>query len=78
MCGESDVGQITAPGASLTVLGIFAYCSYLVEKDRKYICDVLCNGLARQEYRGYDSAGELCLVCPLQSLLTAARYRYRW
>ncbi|RSH91127.1 glutamine--fructose-6-phosphate transaminase (isomerizing) [Saitozyma podzolica] len=37
--------------------GIFAYCSYLVEKDRKYICDVLCNGLARQEYRGYDSAG---------------------
>jgi hypothetical protein len=50
--------------SSLTVLGIFAYCSYLVEKDRKYICDVLCNGLARQEYRGYDSAGEHRLVCP--------------
>ncbi|KAI0322863.1 hypothetical protein OF83DRAFT_1167158 [Amylostereum chailletii] len=25
--------------------------------DRKEICDILCNGLARQEYRGYDSAG---------------------
>jgi glucosamine--fructose-6-phosphate aminotransferase (isomerizing) len=24
---------------------------------RKEICDILCNGLARQEYRGYDSAG---------------------
>ncbi|CAL1699450.1 unnamed protein product [Somion occarium] len=37
--------------------GIFAYCSYLQDKDRKTICDILCNGLARQEYRGYDSAG---------------------
>ncbi|WRT67797.1 glutamine-fructose-6-phosphate transaminase (isomerizing) [Kwoniella shivajii] len=37
--------------------GIFAYCTFLVEKDRKYVCDVLCNGLARLEYRGYDSAG---------------------
>ncbi|KAI0918676.1 glutamine--fructose-6-phosphate transaminase (isomerizing), variant 2 [Taiwanofungus camphoratus] len=37
--------------------GIFAYCSYLQEKDRKTICEILCNGLARQEYRGYDSAG---------------------
>ncbi|WVW84662.1 glutamine-fructose-6-phosphate transaminase (isomerizing) [Kwoniella bestiolae CBS 10118] len=37
--------------------GIFGYCSFLVEKDRKYVCDVLCNGLARLEYRGYDSAG---------------------
>jgi Glutamine amidotransferase domain len=26
-------------------------------QDRKEICDILCNGLARQEYRGYDSAG---------------------
>ena len=42
---------------SLTA-GIFGYCSFLVEKDRKYVCDVLCNGLARLEYRGYDSAGE--------------------
>jgi len=37
--------------------GIFGYCSYLKPKDRKEICDILCNGLARQEYRGYDSAG---------------------
>ncbi|KAI9632044.1 uncharacterized protein MKK02DRAFT_41687 [Dioszegia hungarica] len=37
--------------------GIFGYCSFLIEKDRKYVCDVLCNGLARLEYRGYDSAG---------------------
>ncbi|KAI0266500.1 hypothetical protein BC834DRAFT_874899 [Gloeopeniophorella convolvens] len=37
--------------------GIFGYCSYLKPKDRKEVCEVLCNGLARQEYRGYDSAG---------------------
>lgn len=37
--------------------GIFAYCSFLQEKDRKTICEILVNGLARQEYRGYDSAG---------------------
>ncbi|KAI5117163.1 hypothetical protein M0805_001021 [Coniferiporia weirii] len=37
--------------------GIFAYASYLVEKDRKCICETLCNGLSRLEYRGYDSAG---------------------
>jgi glucosamine--fructose-6-phosphate aminotransferase (isomerizing) len=37
--------------------GIFGYCSYLKPKTRKEICDILCNGLAREEYRGYDSAG---------------------
>ncbi|KII87860.1 hypothetical protein PLICRDRAFT_42377 [Plicaturopsis crispa FD-325 SS-3] len=37
--------------------GIFSYCSFLKEKNRKEILEVLCNGLARQEYRGYDSAG---------------------
>ncbi|TDL25118.1 L-glutamine D-fructose 6-phosphate amidotransferase [Rickenella mellea] len=37
--------------------GIFSYCNYLVEKDRKSICEILCNGLSRMEYRGYDSAG---------------------
>ncbi|TFK46829.1 isomerising glucosamine-fructose-6-phosphate aminotransferase [Heliocybe sulcata] len=37
--------------------GIFGYCSYLKEKTRAEICETLCNGLARQEYRGYDSAG---------------------
>jgi glutamine---fructose-6-phosphate transaminase (isomerizing) len=26
-------------------------------QDRKTICEILVNGLARQEYRGYDSAG---------------------
>lgn len=28
-----------------------------MEKDRKFILDTLLNGLARLEYRGYDSAG---------------------
>lgn len=37
--------------------GIFGYINYLVEKDRKFILDTLVNGLARLEYRGYDSAG---------------------
>ncbi|KAJ1953837.1 glutamine--fructose-6-phosphate transaminase (isomerizing), partial [Linderina pennispora] len=37
--------------------GIFAYLSYFVEKDRKYITDTLLNGLSRLEYRGYDSSG---------------------
>ncbi|KAJ2715189.1 glutamine--fructose-6-phosphate transaminase (isomerizing), partial [Coemansia spiralis] len=37
--------------------GIFAYLSYFTEKDRRYIADTLLNGLARLEYRGYDSAG---------------------
>ncbi|KDN34195.1 hypothetical protein RSAG8_12731, partial [Rhizoctonia solani AG-8 WAC10335] len=37
--------------------GIFAYCNFLVEKDRKSICDILTAGLSRLEYRGYDSAG---------------------
>jgi glucosamine--fructose-6-phosphate aminotransferase (isomerizing) len=37
--------------------GIFGYCSYLKEKRRQEILEILCAGLARQEYRGYDSAG---------------------
>ncbi|OLY84011.1 Glutamine-fructose-6-phosphate aminotransferase [isomerizing] [Smittium mucronatum] len=37
--------------------GIFAYLSYYCDKDRKYVVDTLLNGLARLEYRGYDSAG---------------------
>lgn len=40
--------------------GIFGYCSFLKEKSRKDVLEVLCSGLARQEYRGYDSAG-LCI-----------------
>ncbi|UZJ52201.1 hypothetical protein CBS101457_001521 [Exobasidium rhododendri] len=37
--------------------GIFAYINHLVEKDRRHCIDTLVNGLARLEYRGYDSAG---------------------
>lgn len=37
--------------------GIFAYCNYLKEKRRQEVLEILCGGLARQEYRGYDSAG---------------------
>lgn len=37
--------------------GIFAYLSYFVEKDRRYITETLLNGLSRLEYRGYDSSG---------------------
>jgi glutamine---fructose-6-phosphate transaminase (isomerizing) len=32
-------------------------CLYVYLQNRKEILEVLCNGLARQEYRGYDSAG---------------------
>lgn len=31
--------------------------NYLVERDRKYIINLLLAGLSRLEYRGYDSAG---------------------
>ncbi|KAJ3326527.1 glutamine--fructose-6-phosphate transaminase (isomerizing) [Blyttiomyces sp. JEL0837] len=37
--------------------GIFAYLNYLIEKDRAFIANTLTSGLARLEYRGYDSAG---------------------
>lgn len=37
--------------------GIFGYCSFLVERDRKTVCNILTTGLQRLEYRGYDSAG---------------------
>ena len=37
--------------------GIFAYINHLNEQERTRIVDVLLNGLARLEYRGYDSAG---------------------
>ncbi|KAF5368970.1 hypothetical protein D9758_003004 [Tetrapyrgos nigripes] len=37
--------------------GIFAYCNFLKEKSRKEILEILCGGLQREEYRGYDSAG---------------------
>ncbi|TVU00762.1 hypothetical protein EJB05_53801, partial [Eragrostis curvula] len=37
--------------------GIFAYLNYNVPRDRRYILEVLFNGLRRLEYRGYDSSG---------------------
>ncbi|XP_023546769.1 glutamine--fructose-6-phosphate aminotransferase [isomerizing] 2 [Cucurbita pepo subsp. pepo] len=37
--------------------GIFAYLNYNVHRDRRFILQVLFNGLRRLEYRGYDSAG---------------------
>ena len=37
--------------------GIIGYVNYLVEKNRSDVIEVLLNGLARLEYRGYDSAG---------------------
>ncbi|KAJ8565504.1 hypothetical protein K7X08_008080 [Anisodus acutangulus] len=37
--------------------GIFAYLNYNVTRERRYILEVLFNGLRRLEYRGYDSAG---------------------
>ncbi|KAJ8928672.1 hypothetical protein NQ314_018766 [Rhamnusium bicolor] len=39
------------------VAGIFAYLNYLTPKKRAEILELLVNGLKRQEYRGYDSAG---------------------
>ena len=39
--------------------GIFAYLNYCTEKKRSDIINTLLNGLARLEYRGYDSAGLL-------------------
>ncbi|XP_027106964.1 glutamine--fructose-6-phosphate aminotransferase [isomerizing] 1-like [Coffea arabica] len=37
--------------------GIFAYLNYNVNRERRYILEVLFNGLRRLEYRGYDSSG---------------------
>ncbi|KAL3622552.1 Glutamine--fructose-6-phosphate aminotransferase [isomerizing] 2 [Castilleja foliolosa] len=37
--------------------GIFAYLNCNIARERRYILEVLFNGLRRLEYRGYDSAG---------------------
>lgn len=37
--------------------GIFGYINYLIPKTRGQIVSTLLEGLQRQEYRGYDSAG---------------------
>ena len=44
--------------------GIFAYLSYFAETDRRYIVDTLIKGIARMEYRGYDSAGKSLSAAP--------------
>ena len=31
--------------------------NYLIKRDRRFIADILINGLYRLEYRGYDSSG---------------------
>ncbi|KAL9257725.1 Glutamine--fructose-6-phosphate aminotransferase [isomerizing] 1-like protein [Drosera capensis] len=36
---------------------IFTYLNYNVSRERRYILEVLFNGLRRLEYRGYDSSG---------------------
>ena len=43
--------------AERKMCGIFAYLSYSVNRERRYILEVLFNGLRHLEYRGYDSAG---------------------
>ncbi|XVF33698.1 hypothetical protein REPUB_Repub17cG0190600 [Reevesia pubescens] len=42
---------------STTMCGIFAYLNFNVTRDRRFILQILFNGLRRLEYRGYDSAG---------------------
>ncbi len=42
---------------SIPLQGIFGYLNYLVKRDRRFIADILINGLHRLEYRGYDSSG---------------------
>ena len=37
--------------------GIIGYINFLSDKKRFEIIEILLNGLARLEYRGYDSAG---------------------
>ncbi|GAA5878648.1 hypothetical protein JCM16303_002157 [Sporobolomyces ruberrimus] len=41
----------------LSRCGIFAYASFLCERDRRFVLDTVLAGLQRMEYRGYDSAG---------------------
>lgn len=41
----------------VTMCGIFAYLNYKISRERRYIIEVLFNGLRSLEYRGYDSAG---------------------
>lgn len=49
--------------------GIFAFLNYNVARERRYILEVLFNGLRRLEYRGYDSSG-IAIDADLRSPVT--------
>lgn len=53
--------------------GIFAYLNYCAPRDRRYVLEVLLNGLRRLEYRGYDSSG-IALDADLPPPGSAAAY----
>jgi glucosamine--fructose-6-phosphate aminotransferase (isomerizing) len=53
--------------------GIFAYLNYCVPRERRYVLEVLLNGLRRLEYRGYDSSG-IALDADLPPTGSAAAY----
>jgi hypothetical protein len=56
--GNSTLGHMCGRECRTSVLqGIFGYLNYLVKRDRRFIADILVNGLHRLEYRGYDSSG---------------------
>ncbi|XP_044500606.1 glutamine--fructose-6-phosphate aminotransferase [isomerizing] 2-like [Mangifera indica] len=52
--------------------GIFAYLNFGVSRERRYILQVLFNGLRRLEYRGYDSAGISIDDCLLSCASTSS------
>jgi glutamate synthase domain-containing protein 1 len=56
-CGEIPDLLHRASHPSAARCGISGTLSDSILQDRKTICEILCNGLAREEYRGYDSAG---------------------
>ncbi|KDD73534.1 hypothetical protein H632_c2077p0, partial [Helicosporidium sp. ATCC 50920] len=46
-----------APAPGVSLCGIFGYYTYHTPRSRQAILECLLQGLRRQEYRGYDSAG---------------------
>lgn len=57
MCGKLNRHLFCFPFSLCLSIGIFGYLNYLVKRDRRFIADILINGLHRLEYRGYDSSG---------------------
>jgi glucosamine--fructose-6-phosphate aminotransferase (isomerizing) len=57
MCGKFTLRTFFLSIFILLYTGIFGYLNYLVKRDRRFIADILINGLHRLEYRGYDSSG---------------------